>query len=65
MITYLQKNEILFTTVLFCLFIQFLKPLVFNITVPIYNIIINTLLFFVWYCSTILLSNPTSLYNES
>jgi hypothetical protein len=53
----LQKIDITITTLLFCIFIGFIRPLLLNNELNTRNIIAFTLIFFAWYGCTILLSN--------
>lgn len=53
----LQKIDITITTLLFCIFIGFIRPLLLNNELNTRNIIAFTLIFFAWYGFTILLSN--------
>ena len=56
-ISYLQKMDIFITTLLFCIFISILRPLLINEPLNILTAIIITLLFFLWYSCTILYAN--------
>lgn len=63
----LQKIDITITTLMFCIFIGILRPLIINIEINTRSIIIYTLLFFVWYGCTLLLSNAfnyENIYNK-
>jgi hypothetical protein len=53
----LQKTDIMVTTLLFCIFIGFFKPLLLDMEINSLHIITFTLLFFVWYGSTLLFTN--------
>lgn len=53
----LQKIDITITTLMFCIFIGFLRPLLLNQELNSRNIIAFTLIFFAWYGCTILFSN--------
>jgi hypothetical protein len=53
----LQKTDIFITTLLFCIFIGFLKPLLLDMEINSRDVITFTLLFFVWYGSTLLFTN--------
>lgn len=53
----LQKIDITITTLLFCIFIGFIRPLLLSNELNTRNIIAFTLIFFAWYGCTILLSN--------
>ena len=66
-LSYLQKIDITITTLMFCIFIGFLRPLILNTQLNTRNIIAFTLLFFAWYGSTLLFTNAfnyQSLYNK-
>lgn len=53
----LQKIDIAIVTLMFCLFIGFIRPLMLNIELNTRNVIAYTLIFFAWYGCTILFSN--------
>ena len=53
----LQKIDITITTLMFCIFIGFIRPLILNEDLNTRNIIALTLLFFAWYGCTLLFSN--------
>jgi hypothetical protein len=56
-ISKLQKIDITITTLMLCIFIGFIRPLILNIEINTRDIIAYTLIFFAWYGSTILISN--------
>ena len=63
----LQKIDITIVTLMFCIFIGFLRPLMLNIELNTRNIIAYTLIFFAWYGCTILFSNAINyetVYNK-
>ena len=63
----LQKIDITTTTLLFCIFIGFLRPLILGDELNTHYIIAITLMFFVWYGYTILFSNAfnyDNVYNK-
>jgi hypothetical protein len=63
----LQKIDITITTLLFCIFIGFIRPLILNNELNTRNIIAFTLIFFAWYGCTILFSNAFNyeiIYNK-
>ncbi len=53
----LQKIDITITTLIFCIFIGFLRPLIISMELNTRDIIAYTLLFFSWYGCTLLFSN--------
>lgn len=53
----LQKLDLSFVTLMFCIFIGFLRPLLLNIELNTRNIIAMTLIFFSWYGCTLILTN--------
>ena len=53
----LQKTDIAITTLMFCIFIGFLRPLLLNLEFNTRDIIAYTMIFFVWYGCTILFTN--------
>jgi hypothetical protein len=59
----LQKMDITITTLIFCIFIGFLRPFVINQSLDTRYIIAFTLLFFAWYGCTILFSNAFNYEN--
>jgi hypothetical protein len=66
-LSYLQKIDITITTLMFCIFIGFLRPLILNTELNTRNIIAFTLIFFAWYGCTILFSNAFNyqqMYNK-
>lgn len=66
-LSYLQKIDITVTTLMFCIFIGFLRPLILNTGLNTRNIIAFTLIFFAWYGCTILFSNAFNyqqMYNK-
>jgi hypothetical protein len=66
-LSHLQKIDITITTLLFCIFIGFLRPLVLGTQLNAKNIIAFTVIFFAWYGYTILLSNAfnyDNVYNK-
>ena len=56
-LTNLQKIDISITTLMFCILIGFLRPIILNIDINSRNIIAYTLIFFAWYGCTLILSN--------
>lgn len=63
----LQKIDITIVTLMFCLFIGFIRPLMLNIELNSRNVIAYTLIFFAWYGCTILFSNAfnyETIYNK-
>jgi len=63
----LQKIDIAITTLMFCIFIGFIRPLILSENLNTRNIIAYTLLFFAWYGCTILFSNAfnyETVYNK-
>ena len=56
-LSHIQKIDITTTTLLFCIFIGFLRPLILGDPLYTQSIIAYTLMFFVWYGYTILYSN--------
>jgi hypothetical protein len=56
-LTQLQKMDISITTVMFSLFIGFLRPIIINQDINTKNIITYALIFFAWYGCTMILSN--------
>jgi hypothetical protein len=63
----LQKNDLIITTLIFFIFIGFLRPLILDLEINTTNIIIYTILFFAWYGCTILFSNAftyDTMYNK-
>jgi len=63
----LQKIDITIVTLMFCLFIGFIRPLMLNIELNSRNVIAYTLIFFAWYGCTILFSNTfnyETIYNK-
>ncbi len=63
----LQKIDITITTLLFCIFIGFLRPLILGEEINTQYIIAITLMFFAWYGYTILFSNAfnyDNVYNK-
>ena len=59
-ISYLQKLDLGISTLLFCIFIQFLRPIILGQEVITKNIIAFTLIFFAWYGCTLMTSNAFS-----
>jgi len=59
----LQKLDISISTLIFCIFIGFLRPIILNKELNTKNIIIYTLLFFAWYGSTLLFTNAFNYDN--
>jgi hypothetical protein len=59
----LQKIDITITTLIFCIFIGFLRPLIINKELNARHIIAYTLIFFAWYGCTILFSNAFNYDN--
>jgi hypothetical protein len=53
----LQKIDITICTLMFCIFIGFIRPLLLNYDLHVKNIMIYTILFFAWYGTTILFTN--------
>lgn len=53
----LQKIDITITSLIFCIFIGFLRPLILNKDIDSRNVIAFTLIFFAWYGCTLLFSN--------
>jgi len=53
----LQKLDISLTTLMFCIFIGFLRPLLLGIEINSRNIIVLTLIFFAWYGMTLIMTN--------
>lgn len=62
-ISHLQKIDITITTLIFCIFIGFIRPLIINTEINTRNIITYTLIFFAWYGCTILFSNAFNYEN--
>jgi len=63
----LQKIDITTTTLLFCIFIGFLRPLILGDELNTQYIIAITLMFFTWYGYTMLFSNAfnyDTVYNK-
>ena len=63
----LQKIDITITSLIFCIFIGFLRPLILNKDIDSRNIIAFTLIFFAWYGCTLLFSNALNyetVYNK-
>jgi len=63
----LQKIDITIVTLMYCIFIGFIRPLVLNIELNTRDIIAYTLIFFAWYGCTILFSNVVNyntVYNK-
>ena len=60
----LQKIDITITTLLFCIFIGFIRPLILSRELDTRNIIAYTLIFFAWYGCTILTSNAFSYQHQ-
>lgn len=63
----LQKMDLTITTLIFCIFIGFLRPLILGTDINTQHIIIYTILFFVWYGCTIMFSNAFTfdiMYNK-
>jgi len=63
----LQKIDITITTLLFCIFIGFIRPLLLSNELNTRNIIAYTLLFFAWYGCTLIISNAFNyemVYNK-
>jgi hypothetical protein len=60
----LQKVDITITTLMFCIFFGFLRPLVLSQDINTRNIIAYTLIFFAWYGCTILTSNAFTYQYE-
>ena len=56
-LSHLQKIDITITTVMFCIFIGILRPLFLGLQFNSRDVIIYTILFFVWYGCTLLMSN--------
>jgi hypothetical protein len=56
-LSHIQKIDITTTTLLFCIFIGFLRPLILGDYLNSQVIIAYTLMFFIWYGYTILYSN--------
>jgi hypothetical protein len=66
-ISNLQKISITIVTLMYCLFIGFLRPLMLNIELNTRNVIAYTLIFFAWYGCTKLMSNAfnyKTIYNK-
>ena len=66
-LSHIQKIDITTTTLLFCIFIGFLRPLILGEMLNTSNIIAYTVMFFVWYGYTILYSNAfnyDNVYNK-
>jgi hypothetical protein len=66
-LSYLQKIDIGITTIIFCIMIGFLRPLLLGLHFNTKNIIAYTLIFFAWYGCTILFSNAFTydkMYNK-
>jgi hypothetical protein len=53
----LQKLDVSLTTLMFCIFIGFLRPLLLGIEINSRNIIATTLIFFAWYGMTLIMTN--------
>jgi hypothetical protein len=53
----LQKIDISITTLMFCIFIGFIRTIVLNKDLNSKSLITMTLLFFAWYGCTLLMSN--------
>ncbi len=62
-LSHLQKINITTTTLLFCIFIGFLRPLLLGDELNTQYIIGFTLLFFVWYGYTTLFANAFNIDN--
>lgn len=60
----LQKVDITITTLMFCIFFGFLRPIVLSQDINTRNIIAYTLIFFAWYGCTILTSNAFTYQYE-
>jgi hypothetical protein len=63
----IQKIDITTTTLLFCIFIGFLRPLILGDPFSAQIIMAYTIMFFVWYGYTILYSNAfnyDNVYNK-
>ncbi len=63
----LQKIDIAITTLIFCIMIGFLRPLLIGNNFNTLNMIAYTLIFFAWYGCTILFSNAFTydkMYNK-
>ena len=63
----LQKIDMTVTTLIFCIFIGFIRPIILNKDIDSRNIIAFTLIFFAWYGCTLLFSNAfnyESSYNK-
>ncbi len=63
----LQKIDITIVTLMYCIFIGFIRPIMLNIELNTRDVIAYTLIFFAWYGCTILFSNVTnyeSTYNK-
>ena len=56
-ISELQKMDITIVTLMYCIFIGFLRPILLNIDLNSRDIIAYTLIFFAWYGCTILFTN--------
>lgn len=60
----LQKVDITITTLMFCIFFGFLRPIILSQDINTRNIIAYTLIFFAWYGCTILTSNAFTYQYE-
>lgn len=60
----LQKIDITITTLMFCIFFGFLRPIILDQDMNTRNIIAYTLIFFAWYGCTILTSNAFTYQYE-
>ncbi len=60
----LQKIDIAITTLMFCIFIGFIRPLILSEDLNTRNIIAYTLLFFAWYGCTLLMANAFTSENQ-
>lgn len=60
----LQKIDITITTLLFCIFVGFVRPLILGREINTRNIIAFTLIFFAWYGCTMLTGNAFSYQQE-
>ena len=62
-----QKIDITIVTLMYCIFIGFIRALFLNIELNTRNIIAYTLIFFSWYGCTLLFSNAfnyETVYNK-
>jgi len=60
----LQKVDITITTLMFCIFFGFLRPIILSKDINTRDIIAYTLIFFAWYGCTILTSNAFTYQYE-